>query len=135
MKMETIGVRVHHNTDPGSHLAGVRNSIAQNDKISNAKAALKAAHEAGIRVLRDRDFGYLLGDPRIVIEPCGNSVFVSVRPRPWAWSNVDKEFLFGVGAERYARKLLDRVHSEGQREHDRREALKAARLREREARR
>jgi hypothetical protein len=135
MKHERIGAGTPKNANPGL-LCGSRDYVAESDAKVHVKAALKATDGSGVRVLQDREFGHLIGSPKVLVEHRGGSAFVSVQPRPWGWQNVDREFLNAnsPGVSRYADKLLAAIHETGKREHERRERLKEARQRERTVR-
>lgn len=133
MKHEKIGVRAG-DTDAGSLLAGGEHHIAQGVENLNLKAALSAARGSGIRAFKSQ-YSYLFGGARVCIGRRNGMPYVFVSPQPWGgWQNTAKECLTEAGAERYARKLLERLDREGLAEFERRERLLQARLAERVAR-
>lgn len=78
---------------------------------------------------------HLLGDPppRVVVERGDDRVLVMIEPRLWGMVNTDKVFLgSGQAANRYALSLAMLIRSRALREHERRERLKDAKVRERE---
>lgn len=134
MKHEKIGTRAPENARPGL-LGGSPAYIVESDQNVHLKAALGAPKAGGLSVLKDKLFGHLIGDPRVIIERRAGSAFVSVRPRPWGWNNVDREFLQpdSPGVERYAQSLVQRIHDAGKAKHLERERHIAMRKAEREA--
>jgi hypothetical protein len=75
---------------------------------------------------------HVLNSPRVVVASRGGSTWVWVDNQPWGWSDATKEFLRvpSKAALRYAVELATRLRDEAQREFDRRERLKSARLAE-----
>lgn len=69
--------------------------------------------------------------PRVVIQRANNRIFVTMKNRPWGWTNIDKECLSEESAERYADHLKERLQAERQREDERKAKKLAAKIRER----
>lgn len=69
--------------------------------------------------------------PRVVIQRADNRIFVTMKNRPWGWSNIDKECLSDAGAERYAEKLRERLRVEQKRDELRKRKKLEAKIRER----
>jgi hypothetical protein len=140
MKHEKIGTHAPENVRPGM-LGGTPDYIAENGQNCNLKAALNATKGSGIQILKDREFGHLLGHPVVVVDQRPGVTFVLLRTllkefqngrqvsvlgrRPRGWPNLDKEFLSltgkGIAARKYADGVLRLIHDAGEREHQRRE--------------
>jgi hypothetical protein len=138
---ETAGAGGHGNVQTGSKNnsgllgGGAAQLIPEQGEKVHLKAALGVASGAGVRILQDRQFGYLLGGPKVIIEPRKDHVLVRLSPRPWGWPSFDREVWSGPeAAERYAFKVLAYIMTKGRAEHERRERLLEARQRERAGR-
>lgn len=82
---------------------------------------------------------HLIGSPKVVVTNRGTDTLVSVAGAPWGWGDLDRVWFHkplkrhSVGAERYALQLRQRIAAAAWKEHDRRERIKEAKRREREA--
>ena len=149
MKQERIGTSApKENAGPGL-LAGSLGLAAKAENLK-LKAALGVGDGGTLRVLKDRKFGRLLGNPCVIIWRERSRAFVLLRcfrterrgteeqtiieRAPWGWSNADREFLNpdSPGVNRYALRLVRRIREEGTEEHARRSRAVALRLAERE---
>lgn len=91
----------------------------------HTKNRTKSQHNNGI------DPAELFGWPRVVIERANGRIFVKMKNRPWGWTNIDRECLSDVGAEKYAGRLNERLRIEQQREEVRKAKIREAKRRER----
>lgn len=150
MKHERIGPRTQKNAQPGL-LGGSPDYVKDSAANVHLRAALNAAAPCGVRILRDREFGHLLGNPCVIVQREKSRAFVLLRcitkvrhgqqeqtvvdRRPWGWDNPDREFLNpnSPGVERYAQALVKRIHEAGKLEQQRRDRVAACRAMEREA--
>jgi hypothetical protein len=86
-------------------------------------------------VLKEREVGYLIGNPMVVIDRDERKAVVWIANRPRGFlTNSEREFLnpLSAGVERYASKLLASIRAEGEREAARQERYREAKRRERE---
>jgi hypothetical protein len=86
-------------------------------------------------VLKEREVGYLIGNPMVAIDRDERKAVVWIANRPRGFlTNSEREFLnpLSAGVERYASKLLASIRAEGEREAARQERYREAKRRERE---
>lgn len=85
----------------------------------------------GRTVLKEADFGHLIGSPRVIIDRDNSKAVVWVAGKPWGWSDPTIEFLnpASPGVDRYAQELLGRIRAAGEREANRKARQREAKLR------
>lgn len=105
------------------------------DAISAAVAGDKAAIGRTIHV--DREYGYLVGNPRVIVDRRADGASVFVADCPWGWTRTRAEFASSSapGIDLFVTELMTRIRLAGEREFERREKRERAREQARQQRR